>query len=68
MRYAIVIDKTRTGYSAFVPDLPGCIITGDSKSEIEHEMKDAIRFHINGQTIGGLPVPEATSFAEHVET
>jgi predicted RNase H-like HicB family nuclease len=67
MRYAIVIEKTRTGYSAFVPDLPGCIVTGESKSEIEHEMKDAIRFHIDGLIEDGLPVPKATSIAEYVE-
>jgi predicted RNase H-like HicB family nuclease len=67
MRYAIVIEKTRAGYSAFVPDLPGCTATGDSKSEVEHEMKDAIRFHIDGLIEDGLPVPKATSIAEYVE-
>lgn len=68
MRYAIVIEKTRTGYSAFVPDLPGCIATGGSKSEVEHEMKGAIRFHIDGLIEDGLPVPQATSIAEYLET
>jgi predicted RNase H-like HicB family nuclease len=67
MRYAIVIEKTATGYSAFVPDLPGCIATGDSKSEVEHELKGAIRFHIDGLIEDGLPVPMATSIAEYVE-
>jgi predicted RNase H-like HicB family nuclease len=67
MRYAIVIEKTRTGYSAFVPDLPGCIATGDSQTEVEHEMKSAIRFHIDGLMEDGLPVPKATSIAEYVE-
>jgi predicted RNase H-like HicB family nuclease len=67
MRYAIVIEKTATGFSAFVPDLPGCIATGRSQSEVEAEMKDAIRFHIDGLKEDGLPVPQATSIAEYVE-
>ena len=67
MRYAIVIEKTRTGYSAFVPDLPGCIATGASQSDVELEMKNAIRFHIDGLMEDGLPVPKATSIAEYVE-
>lgn len=67
MRYAIVIEKTRTGYSAFVPDLPGCIATGASQSDVELEMKSAIRFHIDGLMEDGLPVPKATSIAEYVE-
>ena len=67
MRYAIVIEKTRTGYSAFVPDLPGCIATGASQSDVELEMKNAIRFHIDGLMEDGLPVPKATSIAEYVD-
>ena len=66
MRYAIVIEKTATGYSAYVPDLPGCIATGDIKAEIEHEMQGAIRFHIDGMKEDGLPVPEPTSIVEYV--
>jgi predicted RNase H-like HicB family nuclease len=67
MRYAIVIEKTATGFSAFAPDLPGCIATGSNQIEVETEMKSAIRFHIDGLMEGGLPVPKATSFAEYVE-
>jgi predicted RNase H-like HicB family nuclease len=66
MRYAIVIEKTNTGYSAYVPDLPGCIATGDSKAEIEREMQSAIRFHIEGMKQDGLPVPMPTSSVEYV--
>jgi predicted RNase H-like HicB family nuclease len=66
MRYAIVIEKTNTGYSAYVPDLPGCIATGDSKAEIEREMQSAIRFHIDGMKEDGLPVPMPTSSVEYV--
>ncbi len=67
MRYAIVIEKTATGYSAFVPDLPGCIATGRDQAEVENEMKNAIRFHIDGMREDGLPIPQATSIAEYVE-
>jgi predicted RNase H-like HicB family nuclease len=67
MRYAIVIEKTNTGFSAFVPDLPGCIATGKSREEIEAEMKAAIRFHIDGLKEDGLPIPQPTSIAEYVD-
>jgi predicted RNase H-like HicB family nuclease len=67
MRYAIVIEKTATGYSAFVPDLPGCIATGQDQAEVESEMKSAIRFHIDGLKDDGLPVPKPTSIAEYVD-
>lgn len=67
MRYAIVIEKTATGFSAYVPDLPGCIATAQSKAQIEKHMSEAIRFHIDGLKEDGLPVPQATSIAEYVE-
>jgi predicted RNase H-like HicB family nuclease len=67
MRYAITIEKTATGFSAFVPDLPGCIATGRNQAEVEGEMKSAIRFHIDGLMEDGLPVPKPTSIAEYVE-
>lgn len=65
MRYAIVIEKTATGFSAYVPDLPGCIATGQSKIEIEKEMSEANRFHIDGLKENGLPVPLATSASSY---
>ena len=67
MRYAIIIEKTAEDYSAYVPDLPGCIATGDSVASVEAEIRDAIRFHIDGLKEDGLPVPEATSIADYVE-
>ena len=67
MRYAIVIEKTATGFSAYVPDLPGCIATAKTKTQIEKDMSEAIRFHIDGLVEDGLPVPQATSIAEYVE-
>ena len=67
MRYAIVIEKANGNYSAYVPDLPGCVATGATVKETEKEIRDAIRFHIEGLKGDGLPVPEPTSIAEYVE-
>jgi predicted RNase H-like HicB family nuclease/predicted RNA binding protein YcfA (HicA-like mRNA interferase family) len=68
MRYAIVIEKAEGNYSAYVPDLPGCVATGDTIETVEREIRDAIRFHIQGLQQEGLPVPQPTSIAEYVET
>jgi predicted RNase H-like HicB family nuclease len=59
MSYAIVIEKAGTNYSAYVPDLPGCIATGATIEAVEREIRDAIRFHIAGLREDGLPVPRA---------
>ena len=67
MRFAIVIEKADGNYSAYVPDLPGCVATGDTVGEVEHEIRDAIRFHIDGLRADGLPVPQPTSIADYVE-
>jgi len=64
----MVIEKADGNYSAYVPDLPGCVATGDTVAAVEGEIRDAIRFHIEGLKEDGLPVPEATSIAEYVET
>ena len=68
MRYAVVIEKADANYSAYVPDLPGCIATGSTIAVVEREIRDAIRFHIEGLNEDNLPVPEPTSLAEYVET
>jgi predicted RNase H-like HicB family nuclease len=67
MRCAVVIEKTERNYSAHVPDLPGCVATGDTVEAVEREIRDAIRFHIEGLKEDGLPVPAATSSVEYVE-
>jgi len=67
MRYAIVIEKAEHNYSAYVPDLPGCVVTGDSVQEVETEIGEAIRFHIEGLREDGLPVPAPAAIAEYVE-
>jgi predicted RNase H-like HicB family nuclease len=55
MRFAVVIEKAEGNYSADVPDLPGCVATGDTVKEVEREIRDAIRFHIEGLRDEGLP-------------
>ena len=67
MRYAIVIEKAGENYSAYVPDLPGCVATGESVVAVEQELRTAIRFHIEGLKEDGLPVPDATSIADYVD-
>ena len=67
MRYAVVIEKAPTNYSAYVPDLPGCIASGPTVEATENEIREAIRFHIEGLRADGLPVPAPTSIAEYVD-
>jgi predicted RNase H-like HicB family nuclease len=66
MRYAIVIEKADGNYSAYVPDLPGCVATGETVAAAEREIRDAIRFHIDGLKDDGLPVPQPTTIADYV--
>ena len=67
MRYAVVIEKAESNFSAYVPDLPGCVATGDTLQATEAEIRDAIRFHIDGLKADGLLVPAPTSIADYVE-
>jgi predicted RNase H-like HicB family nuclease len=67
MRYAIVIEKAQGNYSAYVPDLPGCVATGATLAEVEAEIREAIVFHVEGLREDGLPVPTPSSQAEYVE-
>ncbi len=67
MRYAIVIEKAEGNYSAYVPDLPGCVAAGASVAEVEAEIREAIRFHIEGLKADGSDIPPPTSIAEYVE-
>lgn len=64
MRYAVVIEKAEANYSAYVPDLPGCIATGATIEEVEREIRDAIAFHLDGMRADGLEIPEPTSKVE----
>ncbi len=66
-RYLIVIESTATGYSAYSPDLPGCVATGRTQQEVEREMQQAIEFHIEGLRLAGEPVPAPCSAAAYCE-
>lgn len=67
MRYAVVIERAEGNYSAYVPDLPGCIATGATVKEVEHEIRAAILFHLEGMKEDGLSIPMPTSLAEYIE-
>ena len=67
MKYAVVIEKARSNYSAYVPDLPGCVATGDTVEETVREIRSAIEFHIEGLKQAGYEIPPPTSAVEYVE-
>jgi predicted RNase H-like HicB family nuclease len=67
MRYAIVIEGEPGDYSAYVPDLPGCVATGDSIEETTDEIREAVRFHIEGLREDSEPVPEPNAIIDYVE-
>jgi len=65
-RFLIVIEKADGNYSAYSPDLPGCVATGKTREDAEKNMHDAITMHIRGLIEDKLPVPTSHSFAEYV--
>ena len=67
MKYLIVLERTEAGFSAFSPDLPGCVSTGDSEETVVRNMREAIAFHIDGLKEDGLPVPAPNSRSSYVE-
>jgi predicted RNase H-like HicB family nuclease len=67
MRYAIVIEKAESNYSAYVPDLPGCVATGASLEEVQAEIREAIEFHLEGMCEDGVPIPTPQSKVDYVE-
>jgi predicted RNase H-like HicB family nuclease len=67
MDYLIIIEKTSTGYSAYAPDLPGCIATGKTLDVVRRRMREAVEFHIEGLREEGMPVPEPSSAAMFFE-
>lgn len=67
MRYAVIIEPNTTNFSAYVPDLPGCIATGDSVEQTEENIREAIRFHLDGLREDGIPIPMPATRVEYVE-
>jgi predicted RNase H-like HicB family nuclease len=65
-RFLVVIEKAGENYSAYSPDLPGCVATGATREEAERNMHEAIQLHIEGLREDGLPIPESTTSAEYM--
>jgi predicted RNase H-like HicB family nuclease len=66
-RYAIIIERTSTGFSAYSPDVPGCAAVGDTVQETRQSFQEALDFHLEGMKLAGEPIPEPTSSVDYVE-
>lgn len=67
MRYVVIIEAGKRNYSAYIPDLPGCIATGKTVEEVKRRMSEAVALHLRGMREDGLPIPEPATQAEYVE-
>ena len=67
MKYLIVIEKTGTGYSAYSPDLDGCVATGSTREEVERAMREAIEFHLDGLRRDGQATPLPNAYSSYVD-
>ena len=67
MKYLVVIEQTNTGFSAYSPDVPGCVTTGASQEETEKNMEEAISFHLEGLKLEGEPLPQPSSISTYIE-
>lgn len=66
-RYAVVVEKAEGNYSAYVPDLPGCVAVGTTRDEVEHNIREAVAFHLDGMREDGLAAPEPEAWTLLVE-
>jgi predicted RNase H-like HicB family nuclease len=66
-RYLLVVEQTRTGFSAYSPDLPGCVSTGRTREDVEQNMREAIAFHLDGLREDGQALPEPNTYSTYVE-
>lgn len=64
MKYPVVIERAGSNYSAYVPDLPGCVATGDTRREVARKIREAIAFHLDGMREDGVPIPSPRTAAE----
>ena len=67
MKYLIVVEETATGFSAYSPDLTGCVATGATKKDVEKNMKEAIEFHLEGLEEQGISIPPPHSYSQYLE-
>ncbi len=65
-RYLVIIEEADGNYSAYSPDLPGCVATGSTREETEERMREAIAFHVDGLREDGLPAPDARTYAAYI--
>ncbi len=66
-KYLFIIEETSTGFSAYSPDLDGCVSTGQTREEVEQNMREAIEFHLEGLRLEGCAIPEPHSYPAYVE-
>ena len=66
-RYLVIIEKTKTGYSAYSPDILGCVAIGKTKKEVEQNMREAIQFHLEGLALEGDDIPQSLSYSRYME-
>jgi len=67
MKYLVVIEKSKTGFGAFAPDLPGCVSTGKTRPVVIKRMQEAIAFHLDGLRRDGLPIPKPSSDSTFID-
>jgi predicted RNase H-like HicB family nuclease len=66
MRYAVIYEKTATGYSAHLPDLPGCVATGATLKETQQLIREAVEMHLEGMREDGEPIPQPSTLADYI--
>ena len=66
-KYLVIFEETNTGYSAYSPDIEGCIATGRTRQDVEKNIQEAIAFHIEGMTIEGHGIPQSRSYSKYME-
>jgi len=67
MRYAVVIEKAEDNYSAYVPDLPGCVATGSTVAEVQQSIREALELHLSGMREDGIPLPPPSSQVDYID-
>jgi len=67
MRYAVIIQKGKRNFSAYVPDLPGCVVTGKTRKALGRQLCEAIEFHLDGMREDGIAIPKPTSICEYID-
>ncbi len=67
MKYLVVVEKTKTGFSSYSPDMDGCVATGKTKKEVERNMREAMKFHLEGLSLEHQEIPKSYSYSSYVE-